>query len=393
MAILTRLTLKYFGCYPTADLQLAPLSVFVGPNDSGKSTLFKAVMAHREMSDPKRVQDLEDSIGMPRVAWDPPEGPKPSDVQLGVVLNLGESTTARAWSTLHVNPERSRLTQELQVGEQVFQTGPEDNIRPPEGTGSGGWRGATHQKSLLNQRFNLSNMQPLEPILKLQRLFSSLQCYRLDPAVLRRPSDPAKDARVPALGERGEGLATVLSVLSGADWRRRQAIEEQLTRRVPTLDRFSVLPTPEGQHRLVFRLKGRNEDLEASQISDGALLFLAFLTILHHPAPPAVLLVEEPENGVHPGRLRFILRMLRELTEGSDDRPPTSVLLTTHSPYLLDEVRPEEAFFCRRGEDGAATVRRFADIPAIEERLVDYGLGELWTAYGEDELGRLVDTR
>ena len=111
----------------------------------------------------------------------------------------------------------------------------------------------------------------------------------------------------------------------------------------------------------------------------------------HHPRPPAILLIEEPENGVHPSRLRTIARLLRRLTEPTENRSGTQVILTTHSPYLLDEdIQPREAFFCYRDQSGAATATRFDAIPDLEERLSDYSLGELWTAYGEAELYRRV---
>ncbi|MCB9742088.1 MAG: AAA family ATPase [Alphaproteobacteria bacterium] len=393
MAILTRLMVKNFGCYPEAELNLAPLSVLVGPNDSGKSTLFRAVMAHRALTNGSGR--LQAELDMPQLGWIAPSRKAADWFTLKLSGSMGPSATFGVETELPTRWFGVRPRQHLLLPSGLLITDGELGPLLPSGRSAnlGGRLDTMTWLSDATESLRSESPQLAGELEPLNEGLASIQCYRLDPSILRKPSDPAKDARVPALGERGEGLATVLSVLSGADWRRRQAIEEQLTKRVPTLDRFSVLPTPNGQHRLVFLLKGRSEPLEASQVSDGALLFLAFLTILYHPSPPAVLLVEEPENGVHPGRLRFILRMLRELTEGSHDRPPTSVLLTTHSPYLLDEVRPEEAFFCRRRGDGAATVRRFADIPDIEERLVDYGLGELWTAFGEEELGRLVDGR
>jgi hypothetical protein len=227
----------------------------------------------------------------------------------------------------------------------------------------------------------------LSPFMDVRSRLAGTRIFRFSPTALRTPSAAAATAIVPQLEANGAGLPTLLSVLAGAEPERFRAIQQELTAAVPQLAGFKVLPTPQGGHRLVFTLAGSLAPLEASQVSDGALLFLAYASLVHHPEPPAVLLIEEPENGVHPSRLRTIAKLLRRLTEPSEQRPATQIIMTTHSPYLLDEhVQPDEAFFCHRDDSGAATVTRFDAIPDLEGRLADYSLGELWTAYGEKDL-------
>ncbi len=80
---------------------------------------------------------------------------------------------------------------------------------------------------------------------------------------------------------------------------------------------------------------------------------------MHLPTPPAVILIEEPENGIHPKRLQEIVRMLRTLVEQSGH---TQILMTSHSPYLLDEFQADEVTLCRKDEHGAIQTRRFSEI-------------------------------
>ncbi len=94
------------------------------------------------------------------------------------------------------------------------------------------------------------------------------------------------------------------------------------------------------------------------------------------------LLIEEPENALHPGRLNEIVTMLRELTA----QQGCQVIVTTHSPLLLDFVDPAEVrLFLRNAEEGVE-VYNVADVPDIRERLKYLMLGELVYNEGEQEL-------
>ncbi|MDB5293217.1 MAG: recombination protein, partial [Phycisphaerales bacterium] len=101
------------------------------------------------------------------------------------------------------------------------------------------------------------------------------------------------------------------------------------------------------------------------------------------PKPPRVILVEEPENGIHPKRLGEVLGILRDLIQGQSH---TQIVLTTHSPYVLDLFSPEEVTLCRKDEDGAISVHRLSESAAVREQLSVFGLGEIWAASGDEVL-------
>src|SRR5206468_2618125 len=121
--------------------------------------------------------------------------------------------------------------------------------------------------------------------------------------------------------------------------------------------------------------------LPASQASDGLLLVLAYLAILYSPEPPRLLLIEEPENGIHPRRLADVLKVLKELVH---DQSRTQVLLTTHSPYVVDLFQPQEVTLCLKGADGAVTTHRLSESKTVREQLDIFQLGEIWTAEGDE---------
>lgn len=126
----------------------------------------------------------------------------------------------------------------------------------------------------------------------------------------------------------------------------------------------------------------------ADELSEGTLYFIALLCIINQPNPPKLLLLEEPEKGIHPRRIREVMDFIRRLASEKD----IQVIMTTHSPLLLDEFAesPQSVFLFDKDDEGATIVRNLQrDViePANQEneRLgippVPYteALGEYWT--------------
>jgi predicted ATPase len=115
-------------------------------------------------------------------------------------------------------------------------------------------------------------------------------------------------------------------------------------------------------------------------MSEGMLYYLAF-AILPYLDPTPIVLVEEPENGLHPARIAEVMRMLRAISE------KTQVILATHSPLVINELRPDEVTVVTRSAEHGTKATLLKDTPNFEERSKVYALGELWLSYanGEDE--------
>lgn len=107
------------------------------------------------------------------------------------------------------------------------------------------------------------------------------------------------------------------------------------------------------------------------------LYTLAYMAIAYLPNPPKILLVEEPENGIHPGRVREIVRLLRQMTEGDH---AIQVIMTSHSPYLVDEMKPHEVTWCRL-KDGEITTERLDENALVKQQQDLFELGEIWSNY------------
>jgi predicted ATPase len=108
-------------------------------------------------------------------------------------------------------------------------------------------------------------------------------------------------------------------------------------------------------------------------MSTGTLRALAILAVLRHPEPPALLVVEEIENSLDPRTLALVIDEIRRAVKAGR----TQVILTTHSPLLLDLVLLEHLIFVERPDGGPPRFRRPADSEDIRRFERSFSLGEM----------------
>ena len=132
---------------------------------------------------------------------------------------------------------------------------------------------------------------------------------------------------------------------------------------------------------LMFRTK-HGQYLPAHSVSDGVFLSLAFIALTYLSDPAHILLIEEPENGVHHTSLKEIVTTLRNLGKVHS----VQVILTTHSPYLLDLVKPEEVRLFRKDTEGAVHAVKMSDLPDVQDMKKHFMTGEIWTGMSEEEI-------
>ena len=183
------------------------------------------------------------------------------------------------------------------------------------------------------------------------------------------------------LSTTGDNLPNVIQYLKEQHPERLALILEKLTKRVPRLEKVEAEVMPDG--RLLLQIKDApfEKPVMAKFASDGTLKMLAYLTLLHDPEPPQLIGIEEPENQLHP-------RLLPELAEECRSAAAASQLMvTTHSPFFVNSLRPQEACVIYRNEKGFTQARRASEMSGIKE-FMDAGamLGQLWME-GHFEVG------
>lgn len=175
------------------------------------------------------------------------------------------------------------------------------------------------------------------------------------------------------LSKTGDNLANVIQYLKEQHPRRLDEVFQRLRRRVPRLDRVLAEPMPDG--RLLLQIKDApfEQPILSRFASDGTLKLLAYLVVLNDPRPPRFIGIEEPENFLHPRLLPELAEECRASTERSQ------LLVTTHSPFFLNGLRPEEVRILYRDENGYTGSVRSSDVRGVPEFLAEgASLGQLW---------------
>ena len=194
------------------------------------------------------------------------------------------------------------------------------------------------------------------------------------------------------LSPTGGNLPNVIQHLHEQHPERLDAIFAILRSRIPRVERVDAEVLADSRLLLLVKDAPFSQPVLSRFASDGTLKMLAYLTVLHDPEPPKLIGIEEPENFLHP-------RLLPELAEECRSAcQRTQLLVTTHSPFFLNRLRPTEVRILWRDEDGYARVERVKDIRGVNE-FVEEGatLGDLWMegqfGVGDPLTGHGIPTR
>ncbi len=186
---------------------------------------------------------------------------------------------------------------------------------------------------------------------------------------------------VPFLQEHGENFSSWLMTLQTSHAEEFERIARVATDVFPELERLFTQPTQQGSVFAATREKYLKRTTSINQMSDGELVFIALLSLIYSPPELAspLLLIEEAENHLHLRLLVTLIELLQQVQqELPADRCP-QVIMTTHSPHLIDQFTLDELIVLEKRE-GATTIARPPNKEALRKLLEDEdtGLGSLY---------------
>ncbi len=376
-----------FKCLRDVKVDLAPFTVLIGPNDSGKTSILDALRLIGQTFTREWSQIFTDENRPEVLAWRHEPG---TQIRWKLAFGDGSCSFDYQWS-YPSRQEQARCSngasfrKEGPKGGASFTSTTSGTETPEHFSQFPQWQ--TVLRSLLEDA-SPESVAFREGITGFVSALRELPRYRLDPDALRAAAVPQANA---VLTPSGDNLVAVLDrLISGPERSAIVELEAGLRAAIPTIHGIA-LPTVEGGNGtkvLEFSLAGKGKSLTTipcAHASDGAMLLTAFLA-LAYSEQPGMLLIEEPENGLHPSRLRAVVEMLRKLSTGEVGTRPRQVILTTHSPLLLNYARPEEVRIVRRDPESGTRVTPLTEVPDIEKLLAEFAVGELWYLLGEDAL-------
>lgn len=175
----------------------------------------------------------------------------------------------------------------------------------------------------------------------------------------------------------GDNLGNVVQFMEREHRERFKGILNRIAGKIPGIDRIDTEQSPDGRLLLRFNDKGFDDPFYAQQMSDGTLKVFAYLIMLEDPEPPPFICIEEPENGLYHKLLEILAEELREHATGRKSAP--QIFVTTHQPYFVDALQPDETWILEKQANGFARIFRASDDKIVSSMVTEgLPLGGLW---------------
>ena len=409
--MLKRIHIRGFKSFKDMEVSLCPLVVLVGPNATGKSNLLDALQLLSRLGTSRTLRE----------AFDPPCRGKPLEsftigsggirglleqdrlsFSIEADLSLSDSVVdavnrqIREMGRPHGAPARVRerdlryrievemlpRSGTLRVADECLaalnRKGEPTGKRKPFLERQGerihlrheGQQHPTYLDRYLDHSIlSMPHYPPHNPHLVAARHeLESWRFFYFEPRERMRATSPVKEVR--HIGLMGEELAAFLNTMKATDTRRFRGVEKALHVLMPNFDGIEVEVSDLGEVEL--RLREGGAAIPARVLSEGTLRMLGLLALSGVDQGPALVGIEEPENGVHPRRIELLTELLR--TQESLNQ--IQQIITTHSPILPDLLEEESLFAVRRlnGQTRIDRGRNETDVQCLHASDAEIGI-------------------
>lgn len=330
------------------ELDLRPINILIGSNGVGKSnfiSFFKLVNNIYE----QRLQNYSMKIGMNNL------------------LHYGRKETEQIVGFLGFGDNAYSFVLES-TGEGGLFIAEEDSIYFP----------AQNNVSSISENIQESwiKVSKIFRDVYLREYLSTYKIYHFHDTGIAAPlRTPAKidDNRI--LKEDGDNLAAYLYLLQQKYPKNFKRIEKTVQSIAPFFEKFNLQPDrlDEARIKLVWNeIDHPDSYFDASHLSDGSLRFIALTTLLLQPELPKIIIIDEPELGLHPVAINKLAGMIRSASQKG-----CQIIVSTQSVNLINNFEPEDIITVDRIENQSSFSR--LDSGKLKDWLEDYSIGELWT--------------
>ena len=356
-----QIRIQGFRSLADVEVQLPRVSVLIGANGSGKSNVFRFFelmhsMAHRRLGEFVAQQGgADDQLfrGSKRT----------QEIRSVVTATSGTRRIEYEFSLHHANPDSLVVTQELfrkpgLAGQVKFDarlsTAPHDEAKIGE------FKHAVPVGNRSSMGKHFANLLQMSHVFQFHDTSSTSR--------IKQRFDTDDNA---ALRPDGGNISSVLLRLERDHLSIYDLISRHVRRVLPAFDRFAIEETY-GRCMLRWKTRGSDKTIGPHLTSDGSLRFFALVTLLNLPAEmlPCVLLIDEPELGLHPVAMELVAHMIMQL---ANDR---QVVIATQSPYFVDQFRLDQTIVLDM-QDGRTKIRTL-DAEEYQIWLKEFTPSALW---------------
>jgi len=354
MRTLEKITIENFKSIRKQELKLGRLNVFIGGNGTGKSNLIQVFKFLRELVNQRLAKYTQVKGGADNLLY---FGRKRSRT-MRFQLEFGEGDRSNAYEVLIGSTDAGSLFVDK---ETAFYHERDKYKQPYDKVLSVGT-----PEALLKMSQHISARQVMHDL-------DSYRVYHFhdtsDTAAVKTWCD-VEDNRV--LHPQAENLAAFLYLLQQKFPDHFRNIVDTVRQIAPFFESFRLEPSRlnTGKILLEWREKGSDGYFSATSMSDGTLRFVCLATLLLQPELPAVILLDEPELGLHPAAITLLADLLGSASER------TQVMVATQSVTLVNQFKPEQVWTVNR-EDGQSVFKHLQDHD-MTAWLENYSLGDLW---------------
>lgn len=364
--MLTRLKVQNYKSLRDIDIPLNPLTVLVGPNAAGKSNIVDCISFLSEMPQNDLNQVLANRGGFKDVVWAGSEkgAPVPNIlIQLEGLLNLKGKNEQFEYG-LNISDKQHEPV-ELEwvkwgVDKRILYERKES-----------GWKAEGRVGSVARSASGLQYPQNMpELFVALASAMQTWSVYDFQRSKIIQRQQIKKETR---LAPDGSNAAAVLHWVRNEDVDTFNRLESLLKKAIPEVEHLLTPPDEQGRVYVAFKERHLSGRIPAWNISEGSARLVATLLALFVPKPPELVAIEAPDTALHPYLMEYLAEILKL---GSRD---TQIVITTHSPFLLNYLPPESLLIVTK-EEGQTKVKQVERDEALKEALKALGLGEMWHA-------------
>jgi len=355
MRRLESLSVENFKSIRRQKLQLEPLNVFIGGNGSGKSNLIEVFRFLREI------------VNQHLAAYTARKGGADSLLHFGrkrsssIELKVQFSASAEQVNTYSVSLTATDDDQ-LVIRQESISAG--DGV-PGEWLSESPFGGPTRESRLRS----IPRIAGSQICTDLQNFWVYHFHDTSDSAPLKATTD-VEDNRF--LRPQAENLPAFLYLLQEKYPDHMANIRDAVRQVAPLFDRFQLAPSRlnPSKIKLEWQERGADSYFNASALSDGTLRFICLATLLLQPTLPPLILLDEPELGLHPAAITLLAGLLMSAAARAQ------VIVATQSVTLVNQFEPSQVWTVDR--DSQQSVFRHLSEAEMSGWLDDYALGDLW---------------